>query len=223
VLLTLGSVVLGLGIGLALRPRSTRFARPKVRVAGILVAGVLGQFLASRLQGKTAVPIAFTALCALIAFGIANLHLTGMGVMTIGLCANLLVIMVNDGMPVQPRALVAAKVASSAEVTQIELRGARHLKRPGNQLEMLTDVFPMRGQVVSLGDLIIAVATVDVIANLARRQRRRHSMSTAKPDHDWGTAPKPVASLASQYSASPDVDAPRTLVSATSAPARQSK
>jgi hypothetical protein len=223
VLLTVVAVMLGLGIGLGLRPRSTRFARPNVRAVGVLVAGVSGQLLASRLQGKTAVPIAFIAVCALIGFGIANLHLTGMGVMTIGLCANLLVIMVNDGMPVQPQALVAAKVASSADVTQIELRGPRHLKRPGDQLEMLSDVFPMRGQVVSLGDLIIAVATVDVIANLARRQRRRHSMSTAKPDHDWGAAPSAVPSLASQYSASPDVDAPRTLVSATSAPARHSK
>ena len=174
-LLTVGSVVLGLGIGLALRPRPTRFARPRVRMIGLLVAGVVGQLLAAQFTGNTAVVLAVASLAGLVAFSIANLHLTGMGVMTIGLGLNLFAIMVNGGMPVSARALVAADVVPAAEVAHVELRGARHLERPSDSIVVLGDIIPMGRQVVSFGDLIIAVATADVIAHLVRRQRRRQA------------------------------------------------
>lgn len=191
---------------------------------GLLLAGVIGQLLAARINGSAAVVLAVASLAGLVAFSIANLHLTGMGVMTIGLGVNLFAIMVNGGMPVSARALVAAKVVTADEVARVELRGARHLERPSDSIVVLGDIIPMRRQVVSFGDLIIAVATADVIAHLARRQRRRQgSISSASPDQDCGIAPSPVPSSASQYSASPDTDAPRTLVSATSAPASHSK
>ena len=222
--LTLGSVVVGLAIGLALRPRPTRFARPRVRVIGLLVAGVVGQLLAGRLEGNTAVLLGVASLGGLVAFSVANLHLTGMGVMTIGLGMNLFTIMINDGMPVSARALVAADIVPAADVARVELRGARHLERPSDSIKVLGDIIPMGQQVVSFGDLVIAVATADVIAHLVRRQRRRQgSMSSASPDQDWGIAPSPAPSSPSQYSASPDTVAPRTLVSATSAPATHSK
>lgn len=191
---------------------------------GLLLAGVIGQLLAARIDGSAAVVLAVGSLAGLVAFSIANLHLTGMGVMTIGLAVNLFAIMVNGGMPVSARALIAAKVVTADEVAHVELQGARHLERPSDSIVVLGDIIPMRRQVVSFGDLIIAVATADVIAHLARRQRRRQgSISSASPDQDWGIAPSPVPSSASQYSASPDTEAPRTLVSATSAPASHSK
>lgn len=223
-LLTIGSLVLGLGLGLALRPRTTRFARPKVRAVEWLILGVVGQVVASFLTDSAALIVTLLALAILIAFALANLHLIGMGVITFGLCCNLLVIALNSGMPVRERSLVAADVVAASDITTLGLRGARHLERPGDRLTVLGDIIPMRGQVVSYGDLIIAVATVDVVMHLARRQRRRHaSISIASPAHDWGTAPRAVPSSASQYSASPDAEAPRTLVSATSAPASHIK
>src|SRR5258708_31278880 len=105
------------------------------------------------------------SLAVLVAFAVANLHLVGMGVMTIGLCANLLVIAVNEGMPVRPRALVAADVVSATDVDHLDMRGARHLERSSDLLMVLADILPIRAQVVSFGDLIIAGATVDVIAH----------------------------------------------------------
>jgi uncharacterized protein DUF5317 len=193
-------------------------------MVGLLVAGVISQLLAGRFEGNAAMALVVTSLAGLVAFSIANLHLTGMGVMTIGLGVNLFAIMINGGMPVSARAIVAADIVPAADVAHVELRGARHLERPSDSIVVLGDIIPVGGQVVSFGDLIIAVATADVIAHLVRRQRlRQASMSTASPDHDWGMAPSPVPSSASQYSASPDDDAPRTLVSATSAPASHSK
>lgn len=174
--------------------------------------------MANHQTGHTAVVLGVGALALLVAFAISNLHLTGMGVMTVGLCANLLVMMMNGGMPVSARALRAAGIATDGD-----LAGARHVEGSNDDLTVLGDIIPLNGLVVSYGDLIIAVATADVIAHVARRQRRPRSITTAKPVHDWGMAPSPVPSSASQYSASPDADAPRTLVSATAAPARHSK
>ncbi|MEY2450178.1 MAG: hypothetical protein QOH79_3654 [Acidimicrobiaceae bacterium] len=223
-LLTVGAVVLGLVIGLSLRPRSTRFARPRVRLPGLLVAGVAGQVLAARLSANDAVVVAIVSFAGLVAFSLTNLHLTGMGVMTIGLGVNLFAITANGGMPVSPRALVIADVVPAADVAHVELRGARHLERSGDAITALGDIIPVGRQVVSFGDLIIAVAAADVIAHLARRQRRRQvSISSISPDHDWGMAPRPVPSSASQYSASPEAEAPRTLASATSAPASHNR
>ena len=220
----MGSVVLGLAIGLALRPRPTRFARPRVRMIGLLVTGVAGQLIAAQWSGSDAVVVAVIAFAVLITFSVANLHLIGMGVMTIGLGLNLFAIMANGGMPVSARALVAANVLDPVDVTHVSLSGARHLERPTDAITALGDIIPMGHQVVSFGDLIIAVATADVITHLVRRQRRRQvSINTMSADHDWGIAPSPVPSSASQYSASPDSDAPRTLVSATSAPASDNR
>ena len=220
-LLTAVAVLTGLGIGLALPPRTTRFARPRVRLVPLVVAGVACQLIANRMTGDGAVALGIVALGLLVGFAVANLHLTGMGVMTIGLGLNLLVLLMNGGMPVSPRALRAADVPAG------ELQGARHHERPSDHLTVLGDIIPVGGQVVSYGDLIIAVALADVVAHLVRRQRRHaptaSSISTASPVHDWGTAPSPVPSSASQYSANPDADAPRTLVAATSAPARHNK
>ena len=220
-LLTAAAVLIGLGIGLVLPPRTTRFARPRIRLLPLLAVGVVGQLVANRMTGHGATVVGLVALSLLVGFAVANLHLTGMGVMAIGLGLNLLVMMMNGGMPVSARALRAEDVPAG------ELQGARHHERSSDDLTFLGDIIPVGGQVVSYGDLIIAVAMADVIANLVRRQRRQlpaaGSINTASPVHDWGMAPSPVPSSASQYSASPDTDAPRTLVAATSAPASHNK
>ena len=113
------------------------------------------------------------SLVLLLWFALANLHLTGMGVMAVGLCANVVPIVVNQGMPVRAEALVHADVARADDVGSIELSGGRHLERPSDDFVVLADIIPVpaAGQVVSFGDLIIFVATIDVIVHLVRRQR----------------------------------------------------
>lgn len=220
-LLTAAAVLIGLGIGFTVPPRTTRFARPRIRLLPLLVLGVIGQLVANRMTGHGAVVIGLIALSLLVGFAVANLHLTGMGVMAIGLGLNLFVMMMNGGMPVSARALRAADVPAG------ELQGARHLEGSNDYLTVLGDIIPVGGQVVSYGDLIIAVATADIVAHLVRRQRRQlptaASINTASPVQDWGMAPSPDPSSASQYSANPDEDAPRTLVAATSAPASHNR
>jgi hypothetical protein len=246
VVLTFTAVALGLVIGLCLPARRTRFARPRVHKPALLVAGVVGQVVAARLHDQPAASLMLLSLVLLAWFAISNLHLTGMGVVAIGLCANIVPIVLNQGMPVRPKALVHADVVAADEVTNVDLSGGRHLEGPDDRMVALADIIPVPAaqQVVSFGDLIIFVATIDVIVHLVRRQRRapahargRHGppssygeptfdlrdSTIARHVQDWGDAPSPVPSSGSQNSAKPDLTAPRAVVSATRAPASHSK
>ena len=101
VILTFAAVAAGLTIGLALPARHTRFARPRVYKWGLLVAGVAGQVIAARLDGGGAASLSLLSLVLLAWFATTNLHLTGMGVLAIGVCTNILPILLNEGMPVR--------------------------------------------------------------------------------------------------------------------------
>jgi hypothetical protein len=246
VVLTFTAVALGLVIGLCLPARRTRFARPRVHKPALLVAGVVGQVVAVRLHDQPAASLMLLSLVLLTWFAIANLHLTGMGVVAIGLCSNIIPIVLNQGMPVRPKALVHANVVAADELTNVDLSGGRHLEGPNDRMVALADIIPVPAaqQVVSFGDLIIFVATIDVIVHLVRRQRRapahargRHAppsgygeptfdlrdSTIAKHVQDWGEAPRPLPSSGSQNSENADVSAPRTVVSATRGPASHNK
>ncbi len=246
VVLTVVAVALGLVIAVCLPARRTRFARPRLHKPGLLAVGVVGQAIAARLHDEPAASLMLLSLVLLTWFAIANLHLTGMGVVAIGLCANIIPIALNQGMPVRPSALVHANVVEASQLTNVDLSGGRHLEQPGDRMVALSDIIPVPAaqQVVSFGDLIIFVATIDVIVNLMRRQRRtpshargRHAASNgyrepafdlrdstiAKHVQDWGAAPSPLPSSGSQNSANPDAVAPRTVVSATRAPTSHNK
>jgi hypothetical protein len=106
------ALAIGALIGLALPPSERRFKRPRARLLPLVGSGVLLQVVAGRLDDGIAVLIALVGFACLLAFTTANMHLIGMGVLTVGLAANVLVIAVNGGMPVRPRALVAADVAA---------------------------------------------------------------------------------------------------------------
>jgi hypothetical protein len=230
--LTASALLVGLVLGLALPRRVTRFARPKVRRPYLLI-GAVGQVVASRLDGNAAVFLAVASLFLLLGFAYANIHLAGMGVVGIGLAANLVGLAVNVGMPVRPKALVAAHVVSADEIEGVSLNGPRHLEGPQDKLLFLTDIIPFRPghAAISFGDLIITIGLADVVTHLVRRQRRvprgpeqrqgtdEDSSNSASPDHDWGTAPSDAPSSGSQNSARPEAMVPRTTPSATGEPA----
>jgi len=107
----------------------------------------------------------------ILGFCSANLRITGMSVVTIGIAMNALVIGLNQGMPTRVSA------PHGREVT------AKHRPEHGNDvLKALDDRIVVRGPVdeaISFGDLIIAVGLIDVLyrgsrrPRSARRRRRR--------------------------------------------------
>jgi hypothetical protein len=171
-LVTAVAVFVGMVAGGLLPPVGHRFARPAVRWPLVLVVGVALLVVGTRVDGDTGLRMVLAGYGVLLAGVTANIHIVGMGVLLVGLAANAVVIAVNGGMPVRLDALVAADVASSGET--VTLSGHRHLEDSGTFVAVLDDRIPLPagGQVVSFGDLVLAVALADATAHITRRRRR---------------------------------------------------
>ncbi|MCI0544017.1 MAG: DUF5317 domain-containing protein [Actinobacteria bacterium] len=104
-----------------------------------------------------------------------NRSKTGMWIAGIGVLMNLTVIAVNGGMPVLAG---AAEVASGFTVTQPDLSGSfKHiLLDESSRLTFFADVIPLRlvgiGEVISLGDIFLALGLGAFLEHELRRPRR---------------------------------------------------
>jgi len=112
---------------------------------------------------------------ALLVFCAMNPQLIGLGIVAVGVAANALVIGMNGGMPVRPSAVVAAQLASPLTEPRLGYGHRHHRQRPGDRLTFLADTIPIPElhQVVSFGDLILAVGVADAAAHLTHASRRR--------------------------------------------------
>lgn len=186
VLLVPVAVVIGVVVGRIVAPGGgRRRALPWARLPGLLVAGVLATALAGRLGGDTALAVAIAGRLALLIGVLANLHVTGAGVVAAGLALNLAPLAVDGATPVRRGALVQAGVVDAAEVERVAFDGPRRLERPDDALAALGDVVPLdpAATVVSIGDIVIATGVADVALHLVRRRgrARRPSSSVAAP------------------------------------------
>lgn len=107
---------------------------------------------------------------ALIVFCAANLRLTGMSIVLIGVAANLLPIALNGGMPVRLPADATDDQRRALE------ESVTHQPEGDDTLGFLGDIIvlpdPMNRS-VSFGDLILGVGMVDVLFHASRARRRR--------------------------------------------------
>lgn len=99
----------------------------------------------------------------------------GMWLAGLGVLMNFTVIAINGGMPVLAE---AAEVASGFTVTEPDLSGSfKHIiLDAGSRLTLLADVIPLRlgslGEVISLGDVFLAVGLGRFLEHELRRPRR---------------------------------------------------
>jgi len=171
VLVTAVAVFAGLLAGALLRPDPNRFARPKVRWPLVLLIGVVLLAIGTRTEGDPGLRLDLAGYAVLVVGVARNAHIVGMGVLLVGISCNVLVIGMNSGMPVHGPAL--ARVARDGGPT-VSPDGHRHLETVDDSLAVLDDRIPLPAgnQVLSFGDLIIAVGLADTVANLTRRRRR---------------------------------------------------
>ncbi len=169
--LTAVALLAGGLLGLVAGGRVATLGMVELRWWGALLAGVGLQVLAGPVGlggrlGTTAV--AGSYLC-LLAFALANRAMVGMPVVVAGLVLNATVILVNGGMPVRAEA-VAAVGLDPDELDAADLGAKRHLEGPDDELTFLGDVLPLRplGEVVSVGDLILAVGVAGLLFRLLR-------------------------------------------------------
>jgi hypothetical protein len=143
-------IALGLQFGTGWLPDE-----PWSETAGVLM--ILGSFL------------------LLMVLVVANRAKPGMWIAGLGVLMNFIVIAVNGGMPVLAG---AAEVASGFEVSTPDLTGTyKHiLLDEASRLTFLADVIPLRlagiGEVISLGDIFLALGLGAFLEHELRRPRR---------------------------------------------------
>jgi Family of unknown function (DUF5317) len=170
-LLSVIAVVVGLVAGTLAGGSWRNAAQAPVRRIGLLLAGVVCEFVAGRWgSGWTGLAFVIAGYVLLLAFAASNLTLTGMVLVAVGLLANLTVIAVNGGMPVRG-------------VPPGATYGPRHHGlRPGDHLIGLADVLHVSflGETLAAGDIVLAVGVATVIAALLRPCRRAPAGSSVE-------------------------------------------
>lgn len=167
------AVVAGVTIGLLRGGRFGNLGEATFRLWPLLVLGVVVQGAAA-FTAEGAVPLILASYAILLAFCLANLQHAGMGVVFVGIAMNFAVIAANGGMPVRAEAIVAAGIVERDEVPALEFGSKRHLEREDDRLMVLADIIPVpvAGEVLSFGDLAMAVGVADVLVHLLRRRAR---------------------------------------------------
>jgi hypothetical protein len=214
--MVLVALLIGLAVGFALPARARHAPRLHVRSLGPLLVALGARILLTQLlPSSVAVATTVVALVAVCACAFLNRHIVGLAVLGLGALLNLVGVLANQGVSVDPNALVAVGAAEADEVATVDPGAARHVRDDGDLLPWLGDVVPVTplGSVVSFGDLMIAMGVADAAASVARRRRARvvdldQPTATASADQDWGRAPSGTAESGSQCSASPERAAP---------------
>jgi hypothetical protein len=182
-LVLVGSGLLGFVLGGSVSSLQTLPMRdPWLVVVGVVgqVVGGLGAWLAG--SGTTyAVGLAVSALAAL-AFCARNLRIRGVPLVTLGLLLNALVVMANGAMPVSVSAATRAGTPIASIAAGNDPRHA--LAGSGTTLRELGDVvpvpLPLRPEVASPGDVLIAAGLGELLCLGMRRRRVRRPRTPLK-------------------------------------------
>jgi hypothetical protein len=157
-----------------------RLGRIELRRVWLLFAGLGLQILLELIDLPRAryddlgLAILLASYVLIIGFGLSNLLLTGMGVITVGIAMNAFVIALNQGMPYRV-----------PEGTKTETTVKHRPEQPDDVLPGLGDSIAFGDPVnesISFGDLVIAVGLVDLTFRASRRSRRSHKRSRAEGD-----------------------------------------
>jgi Family of unknown function (DUF5317) len=181
VILTVAALVIGAAVGLATGGKLRYAARRRIHWWLLILVGFGLELAADRwLSGAVGYLALVAGPICLVIWAARNARVPGMGLVALGVLANLAVMSVDRGMPVERGALVSAGIAArGADV--ISVSGHRHhVVRPSDHLRFLDDRIPLAvaHEVVSVGDIILAVGMAVVVVQLlwyqARYQRVRH-------------------------------------------------
>jgi hypothetical protein len=195
-LLIAAVLVIGLLLGYLAGGRLRNLEHLRLRWWWLAPIGLLMQLAPLPLHGhvdkQVSVGLLIASYPVLLAFVAGNIRLPGLPLLFIGLFMNLLVISVNDGMPVTRHALEASGQGNLLQ-DLIHNGGAKHhLAGPGDVLLPLADVIPIGKpirQVVSAGDLVVYSGMVWLIVAVMRR--RPSETAPAPPPERSGRSAAP--------------------------------
>lgn len=197
-LVILAAVVVGILAGLALRGSFRHLGDAHFRWWGLAIGGLALQLapVPSRPGNADhwlAVGLLIGSYVVLLAFVAANVRYWGFWLVGAGFAVNLLVIVLNAGMPVSDHAMRVA-YGSGYAATRHELVSAggakHHLERPDDVLRPLTDVIPIGTpvhNVFSVGDMVALGGVLLVMAEATMGRAGRHEPS--EPAEEAGVEP----------------------------------
>jgi hypothetical protein len=173
--LSVAALALGAAVGLATGGKLRYAASRRIRWWALIVAGFGLQVAADRwLRGFPGYLALIAGPACLLGWVARNARLAGVGLVAVGVLANLAVLGADRGMPVERSALVSAGIVGShAEVVSVS--GHRHhLARPGDHLRFLDDRIPIAPahEVASAGDVVLCAGMAEVVAHLLWYQGR---------------------------------------------------
>ena len=183
---TLLAVAAGLGVGLLAGGRLEHLGSRTLRLGPLLLGGLAAQLLSSQAAGGRSTVLLVASYTLLLAFAAANVVVVGMWLVAGGIALNLAVIAANGGMPVRESALRAAGVLEPGTTVALDSASKHHLERPSDRLVVLGDIIPAKPlrEVVSFGDVVMAVGVADVVAHLLRPRAGGRTRPQGDPDDD---------------------------------------
>jgi hypothetical protein len=179
-LLVPGLIAAAIVVGYLLGGRLRRFGELRINRWGLAVGAAALQFLPAIAIGGVAATVVgpimlATSYALLMLFLFWNRWVPGTWLMAIGLFLNLLVVVVNGGMPVQPEAIVQA--GGNAAQLQDAQAAKHHLMTQDDVLWQLGDVIavpPPLSVVVSVGDVLLYGAICYSIVQIMRGRLREN-------------------------------------------------
>jgi Family of unknown function (DUF5317) len=167
-------------LGYLLGGRLSGFEHLRINRWGLAIVGLVLQLVPSFSIGdapaSTTGPVVLAlSYTFLVVFLFSNRWIPGMPVMRIGLLLNLVVVLINGGMPVQAAAIQRAG-GDPATLAQ-EAPTKHHLTTDEDVLWQLGDVIPIPppfSDVVSIGDVLLYGGMVYSIVEIMRGRRREN-------------------------------------------------
>lgn len=177
------ALAVGVLLGRLRGGRVAHVAEADVRWPLVFAAGIAAQLASIAVDGDAGVVLLVASFVLIGVFTARNLTRPGMGVVLVGVAANALVVGVNAGMPVRESAIVRSGLAERDEIDELDFNAKWHLETADDDLTFLGDIIPVPGarEVLSFGDLILAVGAADVVVHLMRPRgvRRRGPEASA--------------------------------------------
>jgi hypothetical protein len=181
---TVGALLVGAAVGLLSGGRLRYVAAHRLVDGWLLVAGVVLHVAAGRFDlGPVGTLSLLAGYGCLLAFAALNRTLIGIGIVAIGLVANALVITLNGAMPVRTSAVVAAQLTDRPGLATLDYGRLHRREQPGDHFRALGDIIPVPRihEVMSFGDLILAIGVADLVAHLFHPKHRRRPRPTVPP------------------------------------------
>jgi hypothetical protein len=193
-------------LGLLLKGRVSRLETLRPHWWGLVLIGLGLQFVPLP-EGASGKDLVLRTIVLAISYGLlltfaaANLRVTGVPLVLVGLTLNAAVIVTNSGMPVGADALRGSGQSDAAAWLEAQGADKHHLMTDDDRLTFLADVIAVPqpiGQAVSIGDVFIYAGLMWTIVTAMRGRTPSPSPTGWGPyrgRHRPGEAPTALADL----------------------------